>query len=317
MVFYTTMVKAADKLIYIQDLEGERIPFDPVELQARLIGCFLAAGLRDSSFFAEDIALAVEFTLLNSNRPEPVFGKGELAAAVIRMLEETGFPEVAALYRKNGGEQRTTLNTDAASVGMFLKKFLACSEPVFDRVTGEVAKAFGKLGIPEAEPHLLLELARHYERKNALEVFQLPEIPRKTSATAEELIAVLPEEAGRMVEQGILKIDPVNEIFPRIHLFFRMVPFAEKNRMAVPVTEMELEPQLYEAARVLEAARAAVDDALASEEPLPVHLSIPDMSSFITGYFGADWKKSKALSRELADILGGEFANGVYKLNLN
>ena len=93
------MVKPAEKIIYIQDHEGERVRFDPVELQTRLINCFLTAGLRESSYMAEDIALAVEYTLLNSNRPDAVFGQGELAAAVIRMLEETGFPEVAALFQ--------------------------------------------------------------------------------------------------------------------------------------------------------------------------------------------------------------------------
>ena len=42
------MVKPAEKIIYIQDHEGERVRFDPVELQTRLINCFLTAGLRES-----------------------------------------------------------------------------------------------------------------------------------------------------------------------------------------------------------------------------------------------------------------------------
>ena len=75
------MVKMAEKIIYIQDHEGGRVPFDPLTLQTRLINCFLTAGLRENSYMAEDIALAVEYTLLNSNRPELVFGQGELAAA--------------------------------------------------------------------------------------------------------------------------------------------------------------------------------------------------------------------------------------------
>lgn len=118
---------------------------------------------------AEDIALAVEYTLLNSNRPDAVFGQGELAAAVIRMLEETGFPEVAALFRQSGGDRQVAVDADPVSVAGFLQKFLACSDTIFDRVVHEVARAVEILGIHEADPHLYLELARYYERKFAIE----------------------------------------------------------------------------------------------------------------------------------------------------
>ena len=59
--------------VMIREFEGDIVPFDSEVLQTRLIGCFLAAGLRDSVDLPQDIALAVEYTLRNSPRNEPVF----------------------------------------------------------------------------------------------------------------------------------------------------------------------------------------------------------------------------------------------------
>ena len=314
------MVKPAEKIIYIQNHEGERVQFDPVELQTRLINCFLTAGLRENSYLAEDIALAVEYTLLNCGRHEPVFGQGELAAAVIRMLEETGFPEVAALFRQNGGDRRVAIDATPEAVAKFLGKFLACSETIFDRVVREVSRSVEVLGISEADPHLYLELARHYERKFAIEGVSGNAVTRlqgRTSATREEVAAVLPPEVRALSAEGILRVGEVNPIFSRIRFFFMMKPFAQKFHLVPPVTEMEVEPLLFQMSRTLELARAAVDDALRPPEPLPVQLTLPDMSAFVSEYFGAEREKSRKLTDELARTLSFELKDGVYKLTVN
>ena len=88
------MVQAFPRsIVEIRNFDGSTEPFDAMALQTRLIGSFLAAGRGDSSFMAEDIALAVEYTLTHVERPEPVFGRGELDAAVIRLLEEANMLE--------------------------------------------------------------------------------------------------------------------------------------------------------------------------------------------------------------------------------
>lgn len=322
MVYYIpVMVKPAEKIIYIQNHEGERVPFDPFELQTRLINCFLTAGRRESSYLAEDIALAVEYTLLTSGRPEPVFGQGELIAAVIRMLEETGFPEVAALFRRNDGERRVSIDSTPEAVAEFLRKFLACSDVIFDRVAAEVSRAVGVLGIAEAEPHLYLELARHYERKFALEGLSsggtAPLLHERPSASREKVAALLPPEARALAAEGVLRVGEVNEIFSRIRFFFLMKPFARKFGLVPPVTEMEVEPLLFRMSRVLEASRAAIDGALRPPEPLPVQLTIPDMSAFLAEYLGAERGKAGKLTDELVRTLSFELKGGVYKLTVN
>ena len=88
------MVQRVEKQIFLRDADGGIIPFDTGALQTRLIGGFLATGLREESFMSEEIVLALEYTLLNSPRKEPVFSRSEIDAAVIRLLESIGFPEL-------------------------------------------------------------------------------------------------------------------------------------------------------------------------------------------------------------------------------
>ena len=99
------MVQMSEKQIFLRDADGGKVPFDTGQLQTRLIGSFLAAGLREESFMSEEIVLALEYTLLNSPRTEPVFCRSEVDSAVIRLLESIGFPEVAHIFRRNGHEQ--------------------------------------------------------------------------------------------------------------------------------------------------------------------------------------------------------------------
>ena len=323
--FSSIMVKQAEKIIFIQDFDGGRTPFNPVELQARLIQCFLDAGLRDSSYMAEDIALAVEYALRNSPRPEPVFGRGELAAAVIRMLEETGFPEVAALFRSSGGDRQISIDTEPGPISGLLAKFLACSPERLERITEQVCDGMKKLEISAASPHLLLELARHYERLS-LEPPGAPAAPAAPAAAAvgrelpadeNELARLLPEQAQYWMKRNVLRISGISTFFPCIRIFFLLRRYAAELELPAPVTELEIMPHLYEMANLLEACRDAIECRLVPAEPLPIYLSIPDMSTFITHYLGGEWPKSEKLGRELAAALASGFRREIYKLSLS
>ena len=72
----------SDSIIYIRGEDGSRTMFSAGELRERLSGSLGAET-------AEDIALAVEYSLLNrQNRStELLFDRGELDEAVIRLLE--------------------------------------------------------------------------------------------------------------------------------------------------------------------------------------------------------------------------------------
>ena len=302
--------------VMIREFGGELFPFDPEELQARLIGCFLAAGLRESVDLPQDIVLAVEYTLRKAPRKELIFGRGEVERAVIRLLEEAGFPEVAKLYRSGcGSENELYASADRETLAAMLRGHLGCSEELFGQVINALMEAAGKLKILRAPAHLFLELARYYEheltRENTrCDVARTPEI----TLSRESIIALMPPAARALADNGVLRADSVTTLFPCVHLFFRMEQFARCHDLKPPVTELEIEPALYEAAAALAEVQQAVE-ARAGRQ-LPVVLGIPDMSGFTANCAGADREHGEKLASELGEILCSAFPRGVYKLNM-
>lgn len=301
----------------IREFEGDLVPFDGEVLQTRLIGCFLAAGLRESVDLPQDIVLAVEYTLRNAPRSELVFGRGELERAVTRLLEEIGFPEVAKLYRSGSGtENELFVTPDKETLSEMLRGHLGVGGELFSKVIGKVIEAAEKLEIQRAPAHLFLELARHYERElekssTRCAVERTPELTISRS----EILSMLPEEAKRLTDEGILRIDGVTTLFPCVHLFFSMERFAAMHGFTAPVTELEVEPFLYEAGTVLAGIQKLMESKLNCA--LPVILGIPDMFDFISAYADGDRERSGNLASELGRVLCSSFSRGVYKLNLN
>jgi hypothetical protein len=303
--------------VMIREFEGHTVPFDADLLQTRLIGCFLAAGHRESVDLPQDIVLAVEYTLRNAPRNELVFGRGELERAVTRLLEEIGFPEVAKLYRSGTGtENELYVTPEKETLKKMLAGHLGVSGEPFEAVISKVMAAADKLGIRRAPAHLFLELARYYERELEKEstqcaVERTPEI----TLSRTEITTLVSPEARELCEAGILKIDGITTLFPCVHLFFRMEEFAGYHNLVPPVTELEIEPLLYETGTILSGVQKTVESKL--DRPLPVILGIPDMFDFITAYADGERENSGTLASELGRVLCASFARGVYKLNLN
>ena len=303
--------------VMIREFEGDIVPFDPEVLQTRLIGCFLAAGLRESVDLPQDIVLAVEYTLRNSPRNEPVFGRGELERAVTRLLEEIGFPEVARLYRSGTGtENEIYVTPEKNTLSQMLQGHLWVSGELFGKVIDKIIEGAEKLGISRAPAHLFLELARYYERELEREstrcsVERTPEITLSRNAIS----SMVPEQAREMIAAEILRIDGVTTLFPCVHLFFRMEEFARRHQLRAPVTELEIEPLLYDAGAVLAEVQKTIEKNLSC--PLPVILAVPDMFDFIANWAEGDREKSGNLAAELGRVLCSSFSRGVYKLDLN
>ncbi len=308
------MTETAHNAVLIQEFDGVRSFFDVAALQTRLIGCFIAAGRPDSSYMAEDIALAVEYTLRHAPRPEPVFGRGELDAAVIRTLEDTGFPDIARLFRQGGSESVIEVAATKPELAQLLRKYLACPEDRFEAVIDAVVAAAGKLDIASASPHLYLELARHFGRR-ALETAPQACLPTPgVTLTQAEIINLLPEKAATLCRAGVLRINGITPLFARIHFFFMMNRFAKVFQLRAPVTELEIEPLLYVAGAELEAARSAIEKRIAAPQPLPVILALPDMFDFITEYAGGTANGADKLAAELAEALVSGLNCELYKL---
>lgn len=300
------MVQTVEKRLFLRDSDGGVTPFDPVGLQTRLIGAFLAAGNQQESYMAEEIVLALEYTLLTTPRPEPVFNINEIDSAIIRLLEASGYPEVAATYRKTGSEQVLRISTSPDTLRRLFASHLGCSAERAERVADIVAQSMAQLQISSATAHLLLEFARHYERNLAEQESArlVPALPGTSGTTLsrDEITALLPAEPRKLMDAGVLKINGITALFPGIRFFFFLNNFARMQQWSSPVTELEVIPQLYAAGSALDAARTTIIAALAPESgSLPCCLAIPDMFDFQEKYFSA--AADKVLASELAGAL--------------
>jgi len=313
------MVKIAEKTIKVQEYSGALADFDAGELQGALARCFMDAGMRELASIAGDVAMAVEYTLLNSQRSDGVFGRGEINAAVVRMLEETGFPEVAELFRRSGGESVITLRCDSAEVGDFLRKYLACSSERFGHIVEKVTSDMAKLGISDASLHLLLELARHYER--AMASAQPPEkrvVRRRDAAVKQsEIQSLLPADAAEFSTSGVLRFDGISEVFPCIHVCFFINKLAEREGFGANVTELEIAPWLYRVGEAIGAARSMIEKKYSSGETMPLAMSVPDMSDFVVAHLGGERLKFRRSGGDIARAVEAAAGGNFYKIKLS
>jgi len=313
------MVQTVEKRIFIRDTDGGIAPFDPNNLQTRIIGAFLAAGLREESYISEELVLALEYTLLTSPRPEPVFTQSEIDTSIVRLLENTGFPEVANTYRRSASEQVMRLAVSPEILERLFVTHLGCSAERAANIAGIVAENMKMLQIDAASPHLLLELARHHERDlAALDALPLPEVRSRSPQIAlsrDEITALLPPQSRQLVAAGVLRINGITTLFPSVRFFFFLTRFAELHRMGNPVTELEIIPKLYEAGNALESARQAIIAALQPEQELPCCLALPDVSDFLEQRIGC--QPDRELATELAGALSAGLKCSLYNLSLD
>ncbi|MBE6398916.1 MAG: hypothetical protein E7041_02105 [Lentisphaerae bacterium] len=313
------MVQTVEKRIYIRDTDGGVAPFDPNELQTRMIGAFLGAGLREESYISEEIVLALEYTLLTSPRPDGIFTRSEIDTSIVRLLGNTGFPEVANTYRRTASEQVMRLSVSPEVLERLFVTHLGCSAERAAHIAGIVTDNMKTLQIPAASPHLLLELARHHERDLAAQdSLPLPEVRQrspKVTLSRDEITALLPPAAQQLVAAGVLRINGITTLFPSVRFFFFLTRFAELHRLGNPVTELEIMPLLYDAGNTLETARQAITGALETPEELPCCLALPDISDFQEQRIGC--LPDRKLAEELAGALTAGLKCDLYNLSFD
>ena len=299
--------------ILIRDNDGGITPFDPEQLQLRLSAAFHRAGLPEESYIADDMVLALEYTLRRAARPELIFSYGEIDTALIRILESNGFAQAAEAYRLSSpGERLIELSTSPDTLQEFLTSHLACSPERLTKISKMCADALGTLNIESASLHLILELARHYERETV--EADLLEHPATTTLetvfTRQEISALLPENAVELLKCGALRINGISPVFPAVRVFFFMENFAAHCNLHAPLTELELYPALYSAAAVLEDAYKAISAKLALADPPPVLMTLPDMFDFIHRTIGST--KADTMAVELAGVLCSRINSNIY-----
>ena len=317
------MIKLADNSIMLTDSDGITSVFDPERLQSRIIQSFLAAGITES-YLADDISLAVEFSLQKSKRKDKVFTFSEINSSVVRILKDTGFPEIAAIFMRNNACSQLTITPEFNTIKQLLQKHFGINLNSIDELTGKVVSAAQHLNIKNAAPELFIELAKHYEIEEfagediepvSLDAWEQDNRWLVSAKTLEQELAV---SARVLIDAGVIRLTGVSGMFPSIRIFFMINEFCRFHGLIGPLTEMVLIPYLFLAGKAIDNC-VATTDCLAAEQgqkELPIFITVPDMSSFAAQMLDASWPEVEKDCREMISPLCNSLSRPVFKLKM-
>lgn len=304
----------SEYIIYIREQDGTRTMFSAGELRDRLEHCIGDSGISD------DITLAVEYALLNRRelKSDLVFDRGEIDAAVVRLLEETGFPEAAEEYRNGVDFEEELLTAEPAGMVQFLRRHLGCGEERLEKVASEVVASARKIGVEKASPHLFLELARHFA-KHAVNttVSELPELHKLDIEQLEKLPEQLSEKSRVLWKKQVVDIECITAIFPCVKFHIYMEKFTNHYDVSCPATELLVYPQAMETGAVLGECRSKLLAGAAGNK-LPCTLVVHDLRQFVREAFDcSDETKCEQAAQELGDIFASELSENLFKLDFD
>ena len=319
------MIKLANNSIMLTNSDGMTSAFDPERLQSRIIQSFLAAGITESHL-ADDISLAVEFSLQKSKRKEKIFTLSEINNSVVRILKDTGFPEIAAIFLRNNACSQLTITPEFNTVRKLLQKHFGVNLNSIDELTGKVLSAAQHLNIKNAAPELFIELAKHYETEEfasediepvSLDSWEQDNRWLVSAKTLEQELAV---SARSLIDAKVIRLIGVSGMFPSIRIFFMMNEFCRFHGLTGPLTEMVLIPYLFSAGKAIDNCIATTDRLTveqAGQKDLPIFITIPDMSSFAAQILDSSWPGVEKDCREMVTPLCNSLSRPLFKLKLS
>ena len=319
------MIKLANTSIMLTSSEGIISAFDPELLQSRIIQSFLAAGITES-YLADDISLAVEFSLQKSKRKEKNFTLSEINNSVVRILKDTGFPEIADIYLRSNACPQMTVDPEFNTIKKLLQKHLGANHNSIDNLCGKVVSAAQQLNIKNAVPELFVELAKHYEieefASEDIEPVSLDswEHDRHWLVKAKTIEQELAVAARVLVDAKVIRLIGVSGMFPSIRIFFMVNEFCRFHGLVGPLTEMVLIPYLFSVGKAIDncivtTERLATEQA--GKKDLPIFITIPDMSSFAVQMLNASWPEVEKDCREMVTPLCNSLSRPLFKLKLS
>jgi hypothetical protein len=319
------MIKLANTSIMLTNSEGLTSAFDFDNLQGRIIQSFLAAGISES-YLSDNISLAVEFSLRKSKRKEKNFTLDEVNNTVVRILRDTGFPEIAAIYLSNNSCARMTVDPEFNTVKKVIQKYMGNNLNSLDELCGKVVSAAQHLNIKNASPGLFVELAKHYEMEEfasediepvSLDSWEQDNHWLVSAKTIEQELAV---SVRGLIEAKVVRIIGVSSMFPSIRIFFMINEFCRFHGLVGPLTEMLLMPYLFSLGKAIDSCITCTER-LASEnsgqKDLPIFLTVPDMSSFAAQMLDASWPEVEKDCREMLMPLCNSLSQPLFKLKLS
>lgn len=319
------MIKLGERNFILASGDGEDVPFSISWLQSELIGCFLNAGMGDSSCFAEDIALAIEYALEEIDSFSGRVNCAELNDLVIETLDNAGFAPVAEWFRKrNLRKIEVFYSTSFGSLSDIAVRQGLTRDAELDReAIAECCEAFAAMKTDDVPLGLAIEMLKfHLGRKNSSIQNTGRIVPEKIKkgdylVEIERVVHLFPEYLHLLIEKKVLKFNNITVYHPSIRIHADFNAFAEMKGLKGVLTEMFWAPYALELGESIDAAIEILQNnytQTGGSKELPVYLTVNGMSRFAAVYFGADGEKMRDLGNYLVDGLAQNMFNSFYKV---
>ncbi len=307
------------------------MPFEPEELETRIIKCCLSSGSKDV-WIAQDISLSVEHALVSqASEDSSTVRAAELDALVSKILDDTGYHEVAESFRKSTpkGEAFLDYSSQALLLELLAKRTALSGQPLRE-LAAKTAAALKAMGVSKCSPQLPLELAKHFKEASS----ELPqgalhiEIPKSAKsdeahwlADAKALQEDLPAEAASLVQAGALTPRSLSRLFPSLRVDVSLFALARKEALERPANELALVQRLGPLSAAIDALCLKADSLSASAGrsdclPLPLWLFFSDASEFASSWLSCDKDADCGPCQEIASSLASSLSRTPFKTTL-
>lgn len=315
------MILLSDDVIMVVDFEGKKRRFELDDLQARVIKSLFSVGMRDPSV-AEDLALSIEYVLAKNAENGSIFTYEEIDRIVLKVLEDTGMPDVAAVYRRQNRvrERNETFQRDA--VRELIKFHLGLSSERLDMVVDEVENALRLSNVSAPSNHLIVEMARYFREKTRSINITATMFKKKGKydiwvLKTDEIIANIPAADRFYTNADVIYPHNVSRLFPAIKIDVNLDAFAEKHELQAPLTELAVFPLLLPLAKELDKILTVIRHNLPSEfDQIPAYLRLARTQNFTKKFLDGELSQSTAFCHEISSCLENFMNQELYQINM-
>lgn len=317
------MIQLSSSTILILHPDTTTEPLDTEEIRSRIFRACVAAGEMDS-WIADDLSLAVEFSLLS--KEQRMIRAEELNQLICSTLEDSGFPTVALEFKRTiKTAPPDFLSVNQESVQLVLSRNLALDQVRMERLVPRVLKSLELLGMEHASRNLILELGRQFRDTDFISLPHIPAgEPEKDASIVlkkEELEAKVSPETASLLRSRVLRISHISRLFSVLRLELSLTAFSELNGLEKPVTELSFWSVSFQLTRAIdEICRVADEICLERGEagctPLPLSLTVCDAESFAGLYMNATEKYALDCARGLLGAFTSSLTRQPFKVQL-
>jgi hypothetical protein len=255
--------------------------------------------------------MALEYAFSRSDTKE--FPLSAINSMVIKILEETGYPDAARNFKNENSSLDIELKTDFSLISHLLARHLGLSGEKLNNTVKLVLESAHGIDITSAPPSFYVELAKVCVKKlcsqdhSGITGIAAVKNMNATPVRASSIKSNLSPKTGNFTETGIIDIAGIGRIFPALKINFSIKKLADLYNLEPPLTELAVITRLHPAAEalneIINRAATLFHESNSGVSEVPIYLLVPDMSFFAENYLDCRWPDAKKFCFEILSYL--------------